>query len=215
MPIFLQKKIEPDILLALWHITETNAELKNLLSKDFFERDMHLKMDNAAASHYLASRVLLNQQFKDVPVHLHKNKFNKPLLELSGIPYHVSITHSHHFAGIILSKNLEVGMDLEKTDERINRVAHKFMNEKEVSFAGKEDQVVEKTIIWSAKETLYKIYGEKELDFKLHLHIKKFVLNTQGSIQTVIKKDDYIGHFNVYYKCFKEFILTYAVNYEE
>jgi 4'-phosphopantetheinyl transferase EntD len=85
-------------------------------------------------------------------------------------------------AGILVSKNEAIGIDLEKIDTRINRVSKKFMNEAEMTFAGQENQITEKTLIWSAKETLFKLYGQKELDFKLHLLIEPFQINENKGV---------------------------------
>ncbi len=211
MPLYLQKNIKPDVVLALWQITESKAELKQLLGTDFFEQNMYERMELGSALHYLASRVLLAQQFLNAKSHLHKNEFNKPLLEINGIPHYVSITHSHDFAAIIFSKTKEVGIDLELIDKRINKVAHKFMNENEVKFAGSENQITEKTIIWSAKETLYKIYGEKAVDFKMHLFIDPFHLEKEGNLQTHINKDNYTNNVILKYECFLNYVLTYGI----
>ena len=210
MPLVIQKNIEHDVMLAVWHITESKDELKSLIGDDFYEHNMHEKMEKVSAMHYLASRVLLAQQFSYTKCNLHKNEYNKPLLEINGEHQYVSITHSHDYAAIIFSKTCEVGIDLEWVDKRINRVAHKFMNEKETKYAGDENQITEKTIIWSAKETLYKIYGEKAVDFKLNLFIDFFDLKENGTMQTHIKKDDYENQIQVNYECFENYVLTYG-----
>lgn len=210
MPLYIQQNIEHNLMLAVWHITESKDELKNLIGDDFFEHNMHEKMEKNSARHYLASRALLAQQFYPNKCHLHKNEFNKPLLEINGAPHYVSITHSHDYAAIIFSKTMEVGIDLELVDRRINRVAHKFMNEIETSYAGDENQITEKTIIWSAKETLYKIYGEKAVDFKMNLFIDFFELKEKGSMQTRIKKDHYENRIQLNYACFDKYVLTYG-----
>ncbi len=39
---------------------------------------------------------------------------------------YISITHSHHFTAIIISKNDGVGIDIEMQRDKILRIAHKF-----------------------------------------------------------------------------------------
>ncbi len=212
MPLFIRKEIEPDVTLAIWHITERKDELKLLIGDDFFENNMHEKMEKVSSLHYLASRALLAQQFLNKKTHLHKNEFNKPLLEINGTHQFVSITHSHDYAAIIFSKTREIGLDLEKVDQRINRVAHKFMSETEMEYAGREDQIIEKTIIWSAKETLYKIYGEKAVDFKAHLQIDSFELNKEGKLKSLIQKENYHNKIDIKFECFENYVLTYGIN---
>jgi 4'-phosphopantetheinyl transferase EntD len=87
----------------------------------------------------------------------------------------------------------EVGLDLERIDTRIGRVAHKFINEEEQTYISKvspEDLNQFQTIIWSAKETMYKIYGKKELDFKKHMNVEAFKINQKNIKGLVLKEEE-------------------------
>ena len=84
-----------------------------------------------------------------------------------------------------------MGLDLERIDTRIGRVAHKFINEEEQIYISKvpsEDLNCFQTIIWSAKETMYKIYGKKELDFIKHMSVEAFQIG-QNNINGRIHKE--------------------------
>ena len=65
---------------------------------------------------------------------------------------------------MILSDCGEVGVDIEQYGERVCRVASRFVNERE-PVSG----VWEQLLLWSAKETVYKMMNCREVDFREHL----------------------------------------------
>lgn len=155
--------------LLVWKITEDTETLKKLVNQ---VNDMQTQ-SNQKHLHWFASRAALAVHFGlEVPLVIHKDSFNKPSLTVGDQAYHLSITHSNHYAAVLFSKTFSVALDIEKVDQRIGRVAHKFMNAAEAEMLeGDSNLVNAQTLIWSAKETLYKFYGQKELDFKQHMTI--------------------------------------------
>ena len=82
----------------------------------------------------------------------------------------ISISHSFQYLVIGVGIEQKLGIDLEKIDRPFEKLAHKFVTDKEMEWVkGTEDLA----LIWSAKEALYKVYGRKNLDFKKHLAILK------------------------------------------
>jgi phosphopantetheinyl transferase len=105
----------------------------------------------------------------------------------------------------MVSKETPVAVDMERVDERVVRVSRKFIRADE-QYEG-EDIAQRYTLIWSAKETLYKLHGTKELDFKEHLRIqvvsdtavKGEILKAGAESSAVIEvgwMDDYIITYN-------------------
>jgi phosphopantetheinyl transferase len=87
----------------------------------------------------------------------------------------ISITHSFIFTAIIISKNVPVGIDIEKQRDKILKIAHKFTPIQEYNTIANADALISKlTIVWGAKESLYKIYGKKKLLFLHHIYIEDF-----------------------------------------
>lgn len=123
--------------------------------------------------HWLASRAALATHFgNEAIIQIHKDMYNKPSMSVNGETYHLSISHSFELAAVMFSKFRAVALDLEKIDDRVGRVSHKFLNAAEQEMLkDATDLVYTQTLIWSAKETLYKFYGEKELDFRQHMTI--------------------------------------------
>lgn len=205
MGIAFSKEISNNTFLWVWHITELHNELFALIDSHLHDSD---KRENNA--HWLASRALISQIFKGKNYTLYKDTVNKPYLIINGKFWHFSITHSGNYAAIAYSKNNAVGIDLEKIDTRIDRVAKKYMNEVEWSYA---HSTLHKTIIWSAKESLYKLLGKRDVDFKQHLFIYPFnPAEPTGIICTEIEKDETLLRVNMQYELFDDMVLTYCTN---
>lgn len=155
--------------LLVWKITEDAETLNKYLD--------HLTDAQTSTPkhslHWLASRAAITTHFGlDAVVIINKDIYNRPSMLVDGEKYHLSITHSSNYAAVMFSKFRNVALDLEKVDERVGRVAHKFINGAEEEMLLQSKNIIhDQTLIWSAKETLYKFYGQKELDFKKHMTI--------------------------------------------
>ena len=127
------------------------------------------------------------------------DEFGKPHLK-NGT--HISISHSFTFTAIIVSDELHVGIDIEKQREKILKIAHKFTPFEEYKTIANVDALISKlTIVWGAKESLYKIYGKKKLLFLHHIYIEDFKFadeKTTGEIR-------YNGENTAYNISFLEF----------
>ncbi len=211
MPLIDQILISENNLIAIWHITESTEDLKLQLTEQYSEAEKETRINGANAMHWLASRCLIQEVFRGNKLRLEKDNNNHPTLYVNNVKWHISITHAADKAGIYISKNKQIGIDLELVDARILRVSPKFMNEKELEFAGNPNQVAEMTLIWSAKESLYKLYNKKELDFKNHLVIEPFnsVQTEKFFIGNILK--DYIHRKQkIHFKFYEQVVLTYT-----
>ena len=87
-------------------------------------------------------------------------------------------------------QNLEVGIDIEMQRDKILRIAHKFTPVSEYRTLANTEAVIRKlTIVWGAKESLYKIYGEKGLSFLDHINVNDFLFTQKMTTATI----DYKG----------------------
>ncbi|MES2780100.1 MAG: 4'-phosphopantetheinyl transferase superfamily protein [Bacteroidota bacterium] len=205
MPINQRTNLNENTVLALWKISESKEELLAMLNGNLVDNGTNLH----SSIHWLASRVLLQELYPGKSIELHKDEFNKPSLSIDHKPYAISITHSYEYAAVMISRTHAVALDLERIDERVMRVAHKFIRDDEQY--GEANPTVYNTIIWSAKETLYKYYGKKELDFKLHLHVHPFEYNSQLFVASgTIHKDNYILNLPVHIETIDGYVLTYS-----
>lgn len=126
----------------------------------------------------------------------------------------ISITHSFEFTGIIVSSK-RVGIDIEKQRDKILKIAGKFTPLKEYHTLANEEALIRKlTIVWGAKESIYKMYAEPGLGFLQHINITDFDFEDT----TTTGKVYFNGNSSRYYMEFLEFegfTCVYAMPIEE
>lgn len=106
---------------------------------------------------------------------------NKPYLV--GDNRHISISHSHDKLAVLLNAERSTGVDIELVRDKVLRIKDKFLNAQEAVFAGKDLHRL--IAIWAAKEAMYKWYGLKSLDFRIHLSVEDFEeMDIIGKIET-------------------------------
>jgi len=123
---------------------------------------------------------------------------------------HISITHSFNFSAIIVSDS-EVGIDIEKQRNKILKIAHKFTPIEEYRTIANEDAMMRKlTIVWCAKESLYKSFAEKGVSFLENIYVEDFALDENKTTATVTYEDKQL-QYDVDFLEFEEFTCAYAL----
>ena len=217
MPLVYQHNINESTRLAVWHITEP---------EHFFLQKVPLKQD---VSHphkrlqHLAGRYLLSFLFTDFPLEeILVADTRKPFLENE--QYHFSISHCGDFAAAIVSSKERVGVDIELVTTKIERVKHKFTNSDELLFLndeykdflwqfGLEEKMEQEflTMIWSAKETIFKWYGAGQMDFRQHMQLNGAISFSDDeliSLPFLFTKNE-MRYFTVHAKMFGSFVLAW------
>jgi len=169
MPLFYQHNIDESTRLAIWRIEEQES---------FFLAKVPVKRD---VSHpykrlqHLAGRYLLPELFKDFPLsEIAIADTRKPFLPDE--KYHFSISHCGNYAAAIASVHNRVGVDIELVTPRLHDIAHKFLNPEEKELLSEYKHIKQvhlqlTTILWSAKESIYKWYGDGNMDFRRHMYL--------------------------------------------
>ncbi|WP_299057786.1 4'-phosphopantetheinyl transferase superfamily protein [uncultured Polaribacter sp.] len=122
----------------------------------------------------------------------------------------ISITHSFTFTAIIVSDDLQVGIDIEKQRDKILKIAHKFTPLEEYKTIANADALISKlTIVWGAKESLYKIYGKKKLLFLHHIYIDDFKFEDEKT-SGEIRFDGQMTPYKIEFLEFEGFTCVYA-----
>ncbi|MDT0678441.1 4'-phosphopantetheinyl transferase family protein [Autumnicola musiva] len=144
---------------------------------------------------------------------LYYDEFGKPHLKDNK---YISITHSFNFTGIVVSDK-EVGIDIEKQRDKILKIANKFTPLKEYHMLANEDALIRKlTIVWGAKESIYKLQAEPGLGFLQHINISDFDFDDSSTTGKIFFKGN-TGVFDIYFLEFEGFTCVYALraqNYE-
>jgi len=124
----------------------------------------------------------------------------------------ISITHSFNFTGIILSRTKQVGIDIEKQREKIVRIAHKFTTVDDYKNINNAHELVRKlTIVWGAKESLYKIYEQEGLSFLQHIYVDDFAFEDTETTATITYKKKK-STYRIYFLEFEGYMCTYALD---
>ncbi|MCW2118118.1 4'-phosphopantetheinyl transferase family protein [Flavobacterium sp. 7A] len=211
MPLFKNFFFDSQTQILVWKITETYEQLFSEVVLNMKNRERLIGMKSELHQRgFLSVRKLLQEAgYNDLD--LYYDEFGKPHLEDDK---YISITHSHEFSAIIIS-NRSVGIDIELHREKIIRIADKFITS-EVKFLSIEDvnEYIQKlTVIWGAKEAIFKIQNEKGISFKDHIQVLPFDLQ---EIKTTANLNfgDIQKQFDVYYEAVENFGLVYAFEKE-
>lgn len=184
MPLNKTITVNETTKVLIWKITESFEELNAdvFLTNENKERLNSMKSDLHQRG-FLSIRHLLKEAgLKDNDVIY--DEYGKPHLKNGK---YISITHSFNYTAIIISDELKVGIDIEKQRGKILKIAHKFTPIEEYKTIANSGALISKlTIVWGAKESLYKIYGKKKLRFLEHIYVEDFSFDdekTTGEIR--------------------------------
>ena len=169
MPLLKQWNIGTSGTAAIWQVEEPE-----LFFAEHTGLSPYIKNDRRRTEH-LASRFLLRHIMPQFPLHLiTKDHTNKPYL--SNQLCFFSISHSWPYIAVIIDTLHETGIDIQTYHPRITDIRHKFLSPTEQTLIGDDPQLI--TLAWCAKESVYKWYGSRKVDFIAHLPITSFDLST-------------------------------------
>lgn len=137
--------------------------------------------------------------------------FNGKPIPASGM-YSLSISHGQQLAGVVVdSHHRSIGVDLERISDRALRVRHKYMADVEDFFPADEAPLY-CTLLWSAKEVLYKIMGRDYVDFKKFFRILPFRFSEQGGLMhAVVQTPHRQEAICLHYRQIQDSILVWGV----
>ncbi|TDH27513.1 4'-phosphopantetheinyl transferase superfamily protein [Segetibacter sp. 3557_3] len=208
MGLYYQQDISNATRLALWEIQEP---------EHFFMQRVPLQREITHPHkrlQHLAGRYLLPFLFADFPhAEIEIAGTRKPFLPND--QYHFSISHCGNYAAAIASSNERVGVDVELITPRVQNIKRKFLHPEELRFVNAmpaESQLEYLTILWSAKEAIYKWYGLGQVDFSEMIRTFPFQLSGEGWIQSAFLKDELQVSLIVNYKRLDNMCLVWVVS---
>lgn len=203
MPVFFQQQINEHTRLGIWKIEETEG---------FFSQNVPVQQN---VSHpkkrlqHLAGRFLLQFLFPDFPYELIQiADTRKPYL--ADAKYHFSISHCGDYAAAIVSRDSRVGIDIEIPVKKILRIQDKFLSEAEKTVFDITQETIDPalpTLLWSAKESVFKWYGDGEVDFRQHIQLRNRHAETIDCF--FVKKET---ELTLHYKQFEQLTLCWALS---
>jgi phosphopantetheinyl transferase len=182
MPLHSIRPLFGGAYLGLWHLLETPAELwPQLANSDTYAPLLPARADGPRQAQWLAGRMLVQRMLaatalSDVLLPLQNDATGRPFLAGTSPAPAVSLSHSGAWVAALLAPpGTPVGVDVEAVRDKAQRIAHKFLNDDEqaaikpfiTSDAAINNELF--SLLWSAKETLYKLAGQRGIIFRQNL----------------------------------------------
>ena len=229
MPLHSLTPLPGGPLLGLWHLTETPAALwPRLAQAPAYAPLLPARADGPRQAQWLAGRVLVQQALghfgtagEPLPV-LRNEATGRPFL--TGLaPPAVSLSHSGAWVAALLAPpGTALGIDVELVRDKARRIARKFLNESEL--AALESITLAETapetastelhsLLWSAKETLYKLAGRRGLLFREHLllDLPAGPWPVPGTLPARLRLDNHLSRHQIcYLRPAAGYVLTYC-----
>ena len=205
MPLFKTINHNQSTQILVWSITESVTDLLigNPLKPESQNRLATMKSAMHQCAFLAVRKMLLHLQISDHD--LHYDATGKPTLS-SG--KYISISHSHAFATVVIS-NQAVGIDIELQREKIIDIANKFSVEP-LNSTNKTNYIKKLTVIWGAKEAIFKIKNQKGISFKDHIFVKPFQ-TYQNQTEAIVQFNQKTELYLIYYYEIDNYMLVYAL----
>lgn len=160
------------------------------------KRELEQKGRDTLLRHLLGDKAIISYNEKGKPYLLDDSR-------------HISISHSHDKLAIVVNETESTGIDIELIRDKILNIKHKFLSDKELLEIN--DDVEKMLVYWAAKETMYKVYGLKEVDFIKNLFVNPFSKSNLGTIIGEINMPNYNHKFNLLYKIEGGYVLVVSL----
>jgi len=209
--LYHKEIFENGATIGIWKMEENVEDLLSLFSEKQSEYRAEISRFQYPKRklEFLSVRLLL-KEFTGDENGIHYNS--------NGIPSHVdgkfkiSISHTNGYAALIMHPSANVGLDIEQKRDKIVRLKHKFLAPEELENIDKENELEHLLLHWSAKETMFKMIGEEDVNFISHLHISPFFPFKEGTIDSFETKSKKQQRFSLNYKVHDDYVLVWGVD---
>jgi phosphopantetheinyl transferase (holo-ACP synthase) len=208
LPLFYQQEINRTTRVSIWKLEESEEFFLDSVPLQSTIKHPHKRLQ------HLGGRYLLAHLFPGFPYHeILIAGTRKPYLESEA--YHFSVSHCGVYAAAIASTTSRVGVDVELITPRVEKIRHKFLHPEELRFVNAQPKNLQTkllTLLWCAKEAMYKWYSYGEIDFSEMLRVFPFSLADEGEMDACIIKDNLQQTLKLYYKVFGDLCLVYVLS---
>lgn len=206
MPL-VNKYINADYAIGIWRIDEDLTWLEKQVSTYTTASPPYSNFKNdQRRKEWLAVRVL-----KDAMGCNDEIIYDGRKPSLSNTSLYISIAHTRKYVAIVLSKTNGIGIDIEFRSPRAFKIRTAFMNDDEVqNTEAAKAQETTATLIWSAKESIYKAMPEGCYDFKKHYKTSHINNDQTGTFTITENCTKQKATYNINYAITSEYVLTFA-----
>ena len=212
MPLFYQHNIDAHGRLAIWKIEEQESFFKETAGGQIKIGHPYKRLQ------HLAGRYLLAFLQPDLPLsQIAIGDSGKPYLPDEG--FHFSISHCGNYAAVIISRHRQVGIDIELATPRLNAIATRFLHPDENKFLQEWREFPQLylqllTLIWSAKEAVFKWYGKGKVSFSQQINLRgPIVARSAGEYEMdMVFRKDGEQHLQVHARIFEPLVMAWLVH---
>ncbi|WP_109831310.1 4'-phosphopantetheinyl transferase family protein [Reichenbachiella versicolor] len=199
------KSVSVGATLGVWKVTESIEDLGLMVHSR--ERQGAENYHPRKKKEHFASRVLIAKVVRSLGLDYHgivKDDHGKPFL--GGYDLNLSITHTDDFVGCLIHKTAPCGMDIENLRPQLFKIKNKYLNLTEQKEYGSDLEMLTKA--WSAKETIYKIYGRKNLNFSENIQVTAM---SDSQIEASVKTEEVHQEYTLQVERLEKSFLVYSV----
>lgn len=224
MPLHALQRLSSTALLGLWQLTETPEELwTELPHHEAYRALLPAMADATRRAEWMAGRALAHVLLRQTGtadqagVVVHNDGTGRPWLAGDHQNLTLSLSHSGMWVAAVLAQGARAGVDVEMIRDKAQRLAGKFLNAEEwaaaqtAAAADADLSAAHYSLLWSAKESLYKLAGQRGIIFKTQLLLSSFEPQESGEIPaTLILGNTQTRHSICYTQPSPGYVLTYC-----
>ena len=212
MPLLEIRQLSPRTRLGLWRMDEPMEGTPRQRERLAEQLLLDAMMDGDTSftiGHEPSGKPFLTSYFSPRTSHLsprtshlspRTSHLSPQTSHLASYTSNLSISHTRGYVVLLLSDDSGVGVDIEYRSNRVERIASRFIRPDE-----QVGTTNEKLLLWSAKETVYKLFSEDRLAFydMRVLSIGEGVMQIEN-----MKRNEVVA---VSYEFTPDYVLTYAI----
>lgn len=208
MPLFDKQRLPQAIEVWIWHTTESEEELKTLFAPNSCPQIPEERTNSCRRLEFLVARLLLQQRLGYLPEVAYSKEGRPYLLDNS---QEIAISHTGSYVAVASHPHQSIGVDIEMHSPKAARVSRRFITEQEQRLIADDEPERAATLVWSAKESLFKAIRCSEVDFRQHMRLLSYSSETIGVLKMQEHKTPDSRCYALYYHHYPTFVATVAI----
>jgi phosphopantetheinyl transferase (holo-ACP synthase) len=188
--------------INIWQIEEPIAFFENCIDAVTLKLFLNRFTSDKRVIEKLVPHYVLKQNHAEEKI---DNTERKPVAKKGFI----SVSHCKDFVATAYSISEPQGIDIEYYGDRILKIRHKYLDEKERVFCG--DDSTKCIIVWAAKESIFKKFGGDSVYFAENIHVDEMTNEKQQVLNAKIILENKIITQQLFCELFDEFVLVYTL----
>lgn len=193
--------------VAFWQLTEeVDALIHSEMFTDDDRREFLLFHHDKRKREFVASRAALRIGLSSAEPVLYEPT-GKPYLASSPM----SMSHCLPIAGALLHAT-HAGFDIQQADQKLHTIRHRFSHPTELKASLQSQSELDYlTILWSAKEAIFKVFGEN-LTFATDILVRPFSVGDSTIVSDVSRGNtSYLVNLRVFKVCEVWVVVVHSV----